>query len=184
MNSSEKPMDMIEHDYNGLSFIPVVTQIQIEEVATLATEIWHEHFISILSLEQIDYMVEKFQSVSAMLNQMKNQGYQYYMMMLNGNLIGYCGIKEEKEEKNLFLSKLYLHKKYRGHGYASLAFQFMIDLCKENGYQKIWLTVNRFNDNTIKVYEKKGFIKVRTQVVDIGNGFVMDDYIMEKPIIQ
>jgi RimJ/RimL family protein N-acetyltransferase len=58
----------------------------------------------------------------------------------------------------------------------------MVNLCKEKGYHKIWLTVNRFNENTIKVYEKKGFIKTRTQVADIGNGFVMDDYIMEKTI--
>jgi ribosomal protein S18 acetylase RimI-like enzyme len=47
----------------------------------------------------------------------------------------------------------------------------------------IWLTVNRYNDATIAVYEKKGFRTVRTQVADIGNGFVMDDYIMEKEIV-
>lgn len=167
----------------NLSFVPVTSEEQIEEVAALATIIWHEHFISIITLEQIDYMVEKFQSKPAMTNQMQHLGYQYYMMMLKGNMIGYCGVKEEAENKSLLLSKLYIHKDYRGHGYASAAFQFLVDLCKKKGYEKIWLTVNRDNDNTIKVYEKKGFITVRTQVADIGNGFVMDDYIMEKTII-
>lgn len=165
-----------------LSIIPVTTRAQIEKVAALATEIWHEHFISILSLQQIGYMVEKFQSFSAMEGQIETQGYQYYMLTENDALIGYCGLKEEAEEKRLFLSKLYIQKQYRGKGYASQAFRFMVNLCKEKGYHKIWLTVNRFNENTIKVYEKKGFIKTRTQVADIGNGFVMDDYIMEKTI--
>lgn len=166
----------------NITFIPVITQEQIEEVAELATEIWHEHFASILSLEQIDYMVEKFQSVSAMTQQMNNQGYQYFKLDLDGNLIGYCGLKEEEQENSLFLSKLYIKSEYRGHGYASRAFEFMVDLCSQKGYHKIWLTVNRYNDNTIRVYEKKGFTTVRTQVADIGNGFVMDDYIMEKLI--
>jgi len=192
-NNSKKPIDIlgsvlihtpiIDKNCSQLSFVPVISGEQISAVATIAAEIWHEHFISILTLKQIDYMVEKFQSVPAMTEQMKNQGYQYYMIMLDGVMIGYCGFREEEEARSLFLSKLYIRKENRGHGYASSAFQFMIDLCKKKGYQKIWLTVNRYNDNTIKVYEKKGFIKTRTQVADIGNGFVMDDYIMEKPII-
>lgn len=172
-------MECKEEKENQLSFVLVASAEQIEAVAALATEIWHEHFATILTLEQINYMVEKFQSVLAMTDQIKNLGYQYYSIMLNGIIIGYCGIKEEEEAKSLFLSKLYIHKKYRGHGYASLAFSFLLERCKEKGYHKIWLTVNRFNENVIRIYEKKRFVKVRTQVADIGAGFVMDDYIME-----
>lgn len=166
-----------------LSFIPVTGRAQIEAVAELASEIWHEHFVTILSPEQIDYMVDKFQSVPAITNQINSRGYRYFMLMLDADMIGYCGVKEEEEEKRLFLSKLYIHKSHRGHGYASRAFEFMADLCEEKDYHKIWLTVNRFNENTIKVYEKKGFIKTRTQVADIGGGFVMDDFIMEKSLL-
>lgn len=171
-----------EKDSKELFFVLVDTEDQINKIAALATEIWHEHFITILTPEQIDYMVEQFQSVEAMKDQTKNQGYHYYMLMVENNLVGYCGVKEEDPEKALFLSKLYIHKDFRGKGYASLAFDYLVELCKKKGYQKIWLTVNRFNDHTIKVYEKKGFQKIRTQVKDIGNGYVMDDYIMEKEI--
>lgn len=166
----------------NIIFIPVTTKEQAEEVAVLATAIWHEHFISILAIEQIDYMVDKFQSASAIMNQVENEGYQYYIMNMKNTMIGYCAIKEEAEDKRLFLSKMYIHKQYRKRGYASFTFNFLVNLCKEKDYQKIWLTVNRFNKSTIRVYEKKGFIKTRTQVADIGNGFVMDDYIMEKII--
>lgn len=166
----------------NLILIPVITKEQVEELAILAADIWQEHYSSILAMEQIDYMVDKFQSVSAIVNQIDNQEYQYYVMSMKNTIIGYCAIIEEAEKKSLFLSKIYIHKRYRGNGYANLAFEFLVKLCKEKEYRKIWLTVNRFNETSIQVYEKKGFIKSRTQVADIGNGFVMDDYIMTKTI--
>ncbi|GAA4832200.1 hypothetical protein GCM10023310_06840 [Paenibacillus vulneris] len=163
---------------------PVFTQVKTEEevtdLARLAAEIWNEYFITIISREQIDYMVQKFQSYPALTDQLKHQGYEYYFMKLNGSNIGYMGVKQE--EGKLFLSKLYILKEHRGTGFASRAMEFLVELCRKRGLSAIWLTVNRYNDATIAVYEKKGFKKLRTQVADIGNGFVMDDYIMEKEI--
>ena len=165
---------------DGLVFEPVRNGEQIKEMTDLADEIWHEYFVTILSPDQIDYMVEKFQSAGAVKKQIADQGYQYYMLKLSGRLIGYTGIVEQPQEKRLFLSKLYLEKPFRGRGYASRTFEFLEELCRQKGLSAIWLTVNRFNDHTIRVYEKKGFVKVRTQAADIGNGYLMDDYIMEK----
>jgi len=163
---------------------PVFTQVKTEEEVTdlvrLAAEIWNEYFITIISREQIDYMLQKFQSYPALTDQLKHQGYEYYFMELNGSNIGYMGVKQE--EGKLFLSKLYILKEQRGRGFASRAMEFLVELCRKRGLRAIWLTVNRYNDATIAVYEKKGFKKLRTQVADIGNGFVMDDYIMEKEI--
>jgi ribosomal protein S18 acetylase RimI-like enzyme len=164
-----------------LIFPKVETEAEVSSLAKLASEIWNEYFVSIISTEQIDYMVDKFQSVHALTNQIKNQGYEYYFMNVNGNNIGYLGIKEE--EGKLFLSKFYIRKEHRGKGYASQAMVFLVEICKERSLGIIWLTVNRYNDATIAVYEKKGFRTVRTQVADIGNGFVMDDNIMEKAIV-
>ncbi len=172
----------ITSDKNNVIFVPAVTKEDIKKVAAAADEIWHEHFTAILNNEQIDYMVDKFQSEPAIASQLKTEGYAYFQIMVKESLAGYFAIKEEAPE-SLFLSKLYLRRDYRGNGIASLAFAFMTDLCRRKGYKKIWLTVNRFNKNTITVYEKKGFVKTRTQVTDIGDGFVMDDYVMEKQIV-
>lgn len=161
-------------------FSSIKSKEEVECLAKLADEIWHEYFTKILTLSQIDYMVEKFQSVPAIMDQITNQGYKYYIIRNAETDIGYMGYKYE--DNKLFLSKLYIKRKNRGMGYASQAFIFLEDECKKNNLVAIWLTVNRFNENTIQVYEKKGFSKVRTQVLDIGNGFVMDDYIMEKII--
>lgn len=158
----------------------VETEDQISRLAGLASRIWHEYFISILREAQIDYMVEKFQSAAAITDQLQSQGYSYFFICLDGNPVGYLGIKPDGEK--LFLSKLYLQKEFRGRGYASLAFSFLEEYCRRRNLRAIWLTVNRYNFDTIHIYEKKGFVKIRQQVADIGGGFVMDDYIMEKTL--
>ena len=145
-------------------------------IAGLADEIWHQHFQTILSPEQIDYMVEKFQSYPALKSQVEEEGYEYYQTLMDGTLAGYIGIHPETDA--LFLSKLYLHKDYRGRHIATQAFHFLIDLCKKRGLKKIWLTCNKHNDSSLAVYHHLGFQVTDTQEADIGNGFIMDDYIM------
>lgn len=163
-----------------LQFQKVETEEQLVTLAALADAIWHEFFPGIITVEQVDYMVRKFQSYDAMRQQIR-EGYIYYLFALDGEIVGYTGIHPEENER-LFLSKLYLKKEYRGQGLASEAFEFLVQFCKDHGLGSIWLTVNRYNEHSILVYEKKGFVKVRTQAADIGNGFVMDDYIMEKRV--
>lgn len=159
----------------------VETDAQVRELATIANEVWHEFFPCILSDEQIDYMVEKFQSYEAMKKQMED-GYEYYFIEADKKVCGYMGIHEEVDQKKIFLSKLYLKKENRGKGYAGKILNKLFDMTKERGLNMVWLTVNKYNEHTIKVYEHMGFAKARTQVADIGNGFVMDDYIMEKTV--
>ncbi|WP_110932867.1 GNAT family N-acetyltransferase [Paenibacillus bouchesdurhonensis] len=163
-----------------LSLMKIDTEKEIASLAHLASEIWHEYFITIISNEQIDYMIEKFQSVPALTDQMTNQDYEYYFMTIQDNPVGYLGVKPE--EGKLFLSKFYIQQEHRGKGYASQAMELLVDICRNRNLAAIWLTVNRHNTSTIAVYEKKGFKTVRTQAADIGNGFVMDDYVMEKEI--
>ena len=167
---------------NKIRMEPVQTEEEIKTLAGLAHSIWHEYFPAILTEEQIDYMVERFQSVSAMTQQIREQGYQYYFLAAEGQPAGYCGICPDGSK--LFLSKLYLKKEHRGKGYASQAFAFLEEFCEKNGYEAIWLTVNRFNEATIAAYKKKGFTIVGEQKADIGHGFIMDDYVMEKALVE
>lgn len=154
-----------------------VAREDIPQLAQIADEVWHEYFPCILSAGQIDYMVDQFQSEHALRDQLEHQGYQYYFLMENGTVVGYTGIKPERNA--LFLSKLYLLKQYRGRGFSSKAFAFLKQYCAERGLKSIWLTVNRHNADTIAVYKHRGFLVVREEQTDIGNGYVMDDYVME-----
>lgn len=163
----------------ALELAKISNDEQLNILAGVANEVWHEFFPCILSDEQIDYMVDKFQSYDAMKKQMED-GYEYFFHKDNDEICGYMGIHEETEEKKMFLSKLYLKKEHRGKGYAGQTLKELFKMSRERGLNIVWLTVNKHNEHTIEVYEHMGFAKARTQVADIGNGFVMDDYIMEK----
>lgn len=160
-----------------LHFERVLSATEIKSLSVVASKVWHEYFPCILQSEQIDYMVEKFQSQAAITEQVSN-GYTYYFIMYGKEIIGYMGIKPEAER--LFLSKLYIIKEYRGRGFGSRAIEFLDDYCKINNLKSIYLTVNRHNKSTISVYLNNGFKTIEEKVADIGNGYVMDDYIMEK----
>ncbi len=164
----------------SLKFTEVKDAEQIKKLSILADEIWHEHYTAIISNEQIDYMLDSFQSFEAIHDQLLKQGYIYYFLEIDDKEIGYIGIKHDGEK--LFLSKLYILKYYRGKGYASQAFELLDEICRQNHLVGIWLNVNRQNSDSIKVYEKKGFKIIKEHITDVGNGFVMDDYLMEKMI--
>ena len=151
---------------------------ELREVAELADEIWHECFVGIISQGQIDYMVEKFQSLPAMTDQIDLQGYSYFAVYDDGELCGYTAVKPE-EDSRFFLSKLYLRKDKRGRGIASKMLERVFREAQVYGKSSVYLTVNKHNRHAIDVYEKVGFRKVDEAVTDIGSGYVMDDFIME-----
>lgn len=155
----------------------ITKDTEITQLAALADEVWHQHFSTILSSDQIDYMLEKFQSFTAMKDQMLHNGYEYYFITVNEQAVGYTGIKNDNGK--LFLSKLYILKRYRGNGYASEVMNQLKQMAVSRKLQSIWLTVNRFNLDTIAIYKKLGLTIIKEQVSDIGKGYVMDDYVME-----
>lgn len=164
-----------------MKITPVLNE-KIKELAVLSNEIWHEYWPCILSAEQIDYMVDKFQSERALNEQIENECYSYYFIDDNNEHLGYFGISS-KNKDYLFLSKLYLKKECRHLGYGKKVFEEIKLIAKNLGYNKIQLTVNKNNLNTINAYLKYGFKTIDSVVSDIGNNFVMDDYIMEYFII-
>ena len=146
----------------------------IQRLSKLAKTIWTEHYTDIIGPEQVEYMLRTLQS------SMADEGYQYYFLRSDGEDAGYVAI--EPEEGRLFLSKIYIDKSFRHRGFAAETIRFLENACRKNGWKSIWLTVNRHNTGSIAAYERLGFVKTREQVSDIGEGYVMDDYIMEKKI--
>lgn len=162
-------------------FKRVETPAEIETVARIAEPIWHETYDGITGPAATRYMVEQFQSVPAIRRQLAQEGYVYYLMLLDDEAAGFIGLVPHKEGK-MFLSKLYVSEKYRGHGLPRAAFDFIADLCALEGLDKIYLTVNKGNRHAIDVYKHFGFYVIDAVVTDIGCGYVMDDYILQKDV--
>lgn len=157
----------------------VKTDTDIETVVEVAKSIWEEHYTPIIGEQQVYYMLETFQSTTAITKQIEN-GYQYYLINKDSNVVGYMAINIDKEE--MFLSKLYLKKECRGQGLSKEALQFLNEKCLNENVTSIYLTCNKYNSNTLQAYQHLGFKVVDEAVSDIGNGYVMDDYILRKEI--
>ena len=160
-----------------MKVVEVKKEEEIKELAALASDIWHEYWPCLLSEEQINYMVEIFQSKNAIKKQLEAENYSYYFLIKDNIKCGYFGISRKRDY--LFLSKLYIKKEYRHQGLGKIAFEKIIEIAQTLGYSSIKLTVNKNNKNTIDAYLKYRFAIIDKAVTDIGNGFVMDDYIME-----
>ena len=157
-----------------------VKREEIPALAALAAEIWRQHFPPIVGAPMVEHMLKKFQSEPAMTRQVTEEGYHYYFLEWEGNPVGYVGVRPE--EDSLFLSKFYLRKAYRGRKIGRKAIDFLVDYCREHHKKRIWLTVNRHNLNPIAAYKKMGFREIRTLKADVGDGFYMDDFVMEKQV--
>jgi len=164
-----------------ITFEPVESDRHVSETASLAREIWHEYFVPIIGRKQVDYMLEKFQSPEAISGQLDG-GYDYYLVASDGRNAGYFAVVPNPDESSLMLSKLYVRKSDRGRGIGGKTLDFVEDLCRQSGIKLIWLTVYRLNTDSIGWYTKKGFVKVGARVEDIGKGFILDDYRMEKTV--
>ena len=163
----------------NVRIITVTNMELVYSLTAVADDIWREHYTPIIGEKQVDYMLDKFLSPEALVEQI-NSGYEYFLISYDYTFAGFAGICEKDGE--LFLSKLYIHKDFRRKKVGSYMIQKFVEICKLRELKKIWLTCNRNNTKSLAIYEHLGFKKVREEVTDIGNGFVMDDYVLEYEI--
>ena len=97
-------------------------------------------------------------------------------------IVGYTGGHVEADTNRFFISKIYLLKEHRGEGLCSATIRFYERLARERGLDALYLTVNKHNEMAIRAYKAKGFEVIDAVETDIGDGYIMDDYIMEKKL--
>lgn len=148
-------------------------------IEALAKEIWTQHYQSIISREQIAFMLDTFQSRDAVLGDMRG-GAVYDIARLDGEPCGYSAAVPDNT--GLFLSKLYVRQSCRGRGIARAMVDRIDARAKQMGARRVWLKCNRHNTDSLAAYERLGFHIASACVTDIGGGFIMDDYALEKPV--
>ncbi len=164
----------------SVEIIPVRSDKDIQTVARLAAEIWTQHYVPIIGRDQVDYMLEKFQSPVAIREQI-NDGMEYFQLRYERAAEGYFAVRQEPADCRLFLSKLYIRQEIRRRGLARQALDFILAHGRELSLRTLWLTVN-IDNPAVEAYKKLGFRVTGSIVADIGSGFVMDDHRMELAI--
>ena len=151
----------------------------IEETSAFAQDVFVDYYDSLIGSDQAHYMADLFLSVKA-ISDLIDEGAVFRLVTEDERIIGFCEYKKESEK--VFLSKLYAAKGCRGKGIGRLMFDDVLSYAKENGMDKIYLTVNKGNTPSYDIYLHLGFKVIDSVVNDIGQGYVMDDFIMEYTI--
>lgn len=160
----------------SVALILIESRAEVAQLEEFAAEIWREHYPPIIGTAKVEYMLQKFQTTEALLAQIK-EGMQLFWINYEGEHAGYAAIKSQ-ENTYLFVSKFYVHKRYRGNGIGKSAMKWLSSKAAEMHLDGLELTVNKNNDSAISFYEALGFENILSQKVDIGGGFYMDDYVM------
>lgn len=161
-----------------------ITQATIVDIATIqeiAHKTWPVAYGEIISQEQLDYMMNLMYSDSALLEQIQNQQ-QFFIVSEGIHPLGFIAIEHHyKEELVTRIHKIYILPETQGKGVGKLLLDKAASLAKINDSKSLSLNVNKFNA-AVAFYTKVGFEIVAEEVIDIGRGFVMDDYKMEKKL--
>ena len=158
---------------------PIKRDSSIEKLTPLIETIWREVFPPVIGNEQTEYMLKHYQSPDNIRSEIAN-GTEYYFIEDGERHIGYLAY--EIKDDYLFVSKIYLLSSERSKGIASEIFEWIEKQARTNNKNCLRLRVNRGNTQAIEVYLHKGFIITHTEVNDIGEGFAMDDYYLEKQL--
>jgi len=149
-------------------------------IRELTFRVWPHTYRSILSQEQIDYMLEMMYSVTSLQKQMNEQGCRFIIVYEDGNPVGFASYNEE-EPTRWKLNKIYILQNQQGKGTGRFVIDHIIEEIKKEQASSLFLQVNK-NNNAKTFYERLGFIETDFINLDIGNGFFMNDYVMEKDL--
>lgn len=148
-------------------------------IQELAAKVWPQTYASILSPEQIRYMLEMSYSTAALEKQMR-EGHQFYIALRGQEPIGFASVSET-QPGHFKLHKIYLLPSEQGKGTGRQMLETIFQLIRSRGGTLLELNVNRYN-KARQFYEKLGFAVIREEDIDIGGGFLMNDYVMARSI--
>ena len=154
-----------------------INKNQLPIVKDLAYAIWPSTYGEILSSEQLNYMLDNFYSLENLENQM-NTGQIFELLLEDNNVVGFVAYELNCNETGLLkIHKIYLLPETQGKGFGKFMIDEVIKIAKSNQQKGVFLNVNKYN-NAQFFYEKLGFTITKDEVIDIGNDYVMDDYVM------
>lgn len=166
-----------------IEIFPAV-ETDLPTIRHLAQQIWPSTFKDILSEQQISYMLEMMYSLEALKSQVRDKNHIFLLAR-----------EKESEEYLGFVSyetgyqgtlttkihKIYLLPASQGKGIGRHLLGEVTQAARACKNTVLSLNVNCHN-KAIHFYERMGFRHVRSEKIDIGQGYVMDDFVMEKPL--
>ena len=152
-----------------------------DTIYDLARRTWYDTYTKILSQEQVEYMLDMMYSREAIAGQMDAKGHQFLLIADEGMAIGFASYELNYKPDTAKLHKLYVLPNIQGKGAGRLLMDEVEKAALQAGNYKVALNVNRYN-RAFDFYSKCGYSKVGEEDIDIGRGYLMEDYIMAKEL--
>lgn len=162
--------------------MPVATEKQMNEIEQIASDIWYNDYKNIFPPEQIDYMLQKYQSKAAMKKQMAEHTI-YYMLFSDNCFAGYVAFQAHHD--HIFINRFCIKPEFRRRGLAKRtihAFDNMVSGAEFRNINKLRIMVEQNNNSAIAAYEHLGFQKIKEVTTALGNHYFSQDYLMERKI--
>jgi ribosomal protein S18 acetylase RimI-like enzyme len=145
----------------------------------MAQEIWPHTFKGILSGTQINYMLEMMYSINSIEDQIE-KGHIFILLQKLDEYLGYASYENNYQKSiSTKIHKLYISPDHQRKGLGKQLIDYISEIALENGAPSLLLNVNKDN-KALLFYQKSGFKTISEEVIPIGNGYVMDDFVMEK----
>jgi len=150
-------------------------------IYNIAIPVWNATYKNILTPEQMDYMIKLFYSEEVIAEQISLNGHQFLLAEHNGKYLGFASYQVNHKYETTKLHKLYVLPEAHGQGVGKALVRVIENAAKKSTNDKLILNVNRFNP-AVSFYLKSGFENIGEDDVDIGNGYLMEDYLMMKQL--
>lgn len=161
--------------------VKTATVNDIPVIQELTEKIWRPTYQPILTPEQIEYMIDMMYSAASLNKQITELQHQFLILQDDNNPIGFAAYSTTDTPGIFKLHKIYLDGSYQGKGIGKFLLEQVAEQVKDRGANTLELDVNRFN-KAKQFYEKQGFSVYKEKKTDISNGYIMDDYVMRKPL--
>lgn len=157
-----------------------LTAPDLKAVCALAREIWYQHYPGIITVRQIEYMLDQRYRPDVIRGQIASGNAWWFGLWVGGELAGFAACEPGAQAATMKLDKLYVHLRHRGRGHGAALIRYVEAFAAQRGCVQLYLQVNKHNSQSIRAYLRNGFSIARAIEMDIGSGFVMDDYVMVK----
>lgn len=153
------------------------------EIRAIAEEVWPKTYGSILGQAQFDYMMEMMYSVASLQMQANEKQHHFILAKENKMAVGFASYEFNCNQTNKTkIHKIYILSTQQGKGIGKVLLDYIVKEAKRLDNKALFLNVNKYNPAQ-HFYKKLGFEITAEEVIDIGQGYVMDDYVMEKAIL-
>lgn len=162
--------------------IAPVSADDVGAIAALARVVWQDAYPAIISQAQIDYMLEQRYNAQRLLDELATPGLWWDRATVDGALAGFAATQLTAAPGEMKLDKLYVDPARQRLGLGGALIAHVAARARREGCATLILAVNKQNARAIAAYRKHGFAVRESVRVDIGGGFVMDDFIMERSV--